>query len=391
MLCPWLLPLACLVSLRTLSTALDLTLEGTWRDWKATHSKEYALQGEESFRRAIWEDNLKMIQEHNSQADRGKHTYKLGMNHFGDLTHEEINHKLKCLLPDVDHATRKDVVIFQSSEDLQIPTVVDWRAKGAVTEVKDQGDCGSCWAFSATGALEGMHFKKTEKLVSLSEQNLIDCCKDQDSEGCSGGLQTDAFTYVQKKGGINSEESYPYDGKDDYSCRYKAKNSVTKCSTIGVILPGDEKGLLQAVATVGPISVGIDARSSEFHFYKSVQDDYSCRYKAKNSVTKCSTIGVILPGDEKGLLQAVATVGPISVGIDARSSEFHFYKSGVFKNPWLGDPHLDHAVLVVGYNSTKYWIVKNSWSRHWGDNGYMLLEQGSNQCGISNSASYPIA
>ncbi|XP_015683899.1 cathepsin L1-like, partial [Protobothrops mucrosquamatus] len=131
------------------------------------------------------------------------------------------------------------------------------------------GACGSCWAFSVTGALEGMHFKKTEKLVSLSEQNLIDCSKDQGTEGCEGGFMSDAFTYVQKQGGINSEESYPYDGQDDYSCRYEAENSVTKCSTIGVILPGDEKGLLQAVATIGPISVGVDARSSAFQFYKS--------------------------------------------------------------------------------------------------------------------------
>ncbi|ETE56693.1 Cathepsin L, partial [Ophiophagus hannah] len=112
-----------------------------------------------------------MIQDHNSQADQGKYTYKLGMNHFGDL----------------------NVVMFKSSENPQIPTGVDWRAKGAVTEVKDQGECGSCWSFSATGALEGMHFKKTGKLVSLSEQNLIDCSVE--NYGCNGGFVPKAFEY----------------------------------------------------------------------------------------------------------------------------------------------------------------------------------------------------
>ncbi|KAG8127034.1 hypothetical protein E2320_022222 [Naja naja] len=221
--------LAWLVSLGTLSTALDLTLERTWRDWKATHGKEYALQEEESFRRAVWEENLQMIQDHNRQADRGKYTYKLGMNHFGDLTNEEFNKRLNCLLPDMNHATPKKVVMFKSSENPQIPIGVDWRAKGAVTEVKDQGDCGSCWAFSATGALEGMHFKETGKLVSLSEQNLVDCS--EENYGCGGGEMPQAFEY------------------DEYSCRYQAENSITKCSTTGVILAGDEKALLEAVAT----------------------------------------------------------------------------------------------------------------------------------------------
>ncbi|XP_025026403.1 cathepsin L1-like isoform X1 [Python bivittatus] len=323
-----------LVSLRTLSTALDPSLEGTWRDWKATHSKEYIKQEEESFRRAVWEENLRMIQDHNTQADLGKHTYRLGMNHFGDLTNAEINERLNCFRPDSDHATQKNVVVFKSSKTRQIPDDVDWRAKGYVTPVKDQGECGSCWSFSATGALEAMHFKKTGKLVSLSEQNLIDCSEEQGNIGCQGGLMNQAFEYVRKQGGINSEKSYPYDGLDDYSCRYDPENSVTTCSSMGVIMTGDEEGLQQAVATVGPVSAAVDARSSEFHFYKS----------------------------------------------------------GIFKNPWLGDPDLTHAVLVVGYNSSssKYWIVKNSWSSFWGDNGYMHIEQGSNQCGIADMACYPI-
>uniref|UniRef100_A0A670ZRT8 Cathepsin L n=1 Tax=Pseudonaja textilis TaxID=8673 RepID=A0A670ZRT8_PSETE len=303
-------------------------LSGTWHPCKSLGIGD--KQDEESFRRAVWEKNLQMIQDHNSQADLGIHTYKLGMNHFGDLTNEEINERLDCLLPDMNLATRKNVVTFKSSKNPQIPTEVDWRAKGAVTEVKDQGNCASCWAFSATGALEGMHFKKTGKLVSLSEQNLIDCS--EENNGCRGGFMHLAFDTVQKEGGINSEENYPYDGLDFYRCRYEAENSITKCSTTGTILAGDEKALLEAVATVGPIAVGVDARSFEFHFYKS----------------------------------------------------------GIFKNPWVGDPRITHAMLVVGYNSTEYWILKNSWSHVWGQDGYMLLEQGSNQLGIANKACYPI-
>ncbi|KAM6463644.1 procathepsin L-like isoform 2-T3 [Liasis olivaceus] len=273
--------LAWLVSLRTFSTALDPTLEGTWRDWKATHSKEYIEQEEEAFRRAVWEENLRMIEDHNTQADLGKHTYWLGMNHFGDL-----------------------------------------------------GECGSCWSFSATGALEAMHFKKTGKLVSLSEQNLIDCSKEQGSSGCQGGLMHQAFEYVKKQGGINSEKSYPYDGMDDQSCRYDPEEAVTRCRGFGFIM---EK-------------------------------------------------------DEDGLQQAVATIGPVTVAVDTRSSKFKFYKSGIFKEHWSGERRMTHAMLVIGYNnsSSGYWILKNSWSTLWGEKGYMRMAKGSDQCGITQIATFPI-
>uniref|UniRef100_A0A8C6VFT4 Cathepsin L1-like n=1 Tax=Naja naja TaxID=35670 RepID=A0A8C6VFT4_NAJNA len=255
-----------LVTLGTLSTALDLTLEGTWRDWKATHGKEYIHEEDESFRRAVWEENFQMIQDHNKQADLGKYTYWLGMNHFGDLTNEELQKRLHCLLSASDNVTKGNGIIFKSSDDPDIPDQVDWRIKGAVTRVKDQGDCGASWAFSATGALEGMHFKKTGKLVSLSEQNLIDCSTE--NYGCLGGKMHLAFDTVRKQGGINSEKSYVYD-RWDGECRYDPEESITRCNAYGWIMEGDEKALQEAVAKIGPVSVGIDAGNTKFAFYKS--------------------------------------------------------------------------------------------------------------------------
>ncbi|XP_070600226.1 cathepsin K-like [Erythrolamprus reginae] len=320
-----------LISLRTLSTALDPTLEGTWRDWKATHGKEYPQEEEESFRRAIWEENLQMVQDHNKEADLGKYTYWLGMNHFGDLTKEELDQRLRCLLPALDNATIAKGITFKSSDDPDIPKSVDWRTKGAVTEVKDQGSCGSCWTFSATGALEGMHFKKTGKLVSLSEQNLLDCSE----EGCDGGLMDIAFENVRKQGGINSEESYPYDGQK-----------------------------------------------------------LSCRYNPEESITRCNSFGQTTQGDEEEIQIAVAKIGPISVAVDARSSKFKFYKSGIYTERYGGQRQITHAVLIVGYNQTSkdggYWIIKNSWSTLWGEKGYMRLAKGSNQCGLTEYAVFPL-
>ncbi|XP_013919868.1 PREDICTED: cathepsin L1-like [Thamnophis sirtalis] len=244
-----------------------------------------------------------MIQDHNKQADLGKYTYWLGMNHFGDLTNEELGKRLHCLLS--DNVSKVKGIPFKSSENPDIPDHMDWRIKGGVTKVKDQGGCGSCWSFSATGALEGMHFKKTGKLVSLSEQNLIDCSGDPEFKGCQGSLMENAFETVRKRGGINSEKSYPYDRTDGMPCRYKPEESITRCSSYGEI-------------------------TSE---------------------------------DEKSLQEAVARIGPVSVGIDAGSSKFGFYKSGIYKEQHGGERQISHAMLIVGYNNTSegkgYWILKN--------------------------------
>uniref|UniRef100_A0A8C8VJ42 Cathepsin L n=1 Tax=Pelusios castaneus TaxID=367368 RepID=A0A8C8VJ42_9SAUR len=324
-----------LVGLLGLTGALDPTLEEGWRGWKTFHAKEYPEEVE-AFRRAVWEKNLRRIEDHNLESSLGKHSYRLEMNRFGDLTDEEFNQLLNGFVPEPRGGK---VALFQGSAAGEIPKEVDWRTKGYVTPVKNQGHCGSCWAFSATGALEGLLYKKTGKLVSLSEQNLMDCSRKLGNNGCHGGFITRAFQYVRDNRGINSELIYPYLERDEFSCHYNPLDKAANCTSL-VLVP---------------------------------------------------------EGNETALEQAVATVGPVSVAVDASSFPFHFYKSGIFTSSQCSD-RVNHAMLAVGYGthqeggkSTAYWLLKNSWSEQWGEKGYIRLVKGvDNHCGVANQASYPI-
>ncbi|MGH0173542.1 UNVERIFIED_CONTAM: hypothetical protein FKN15_069056 [Acipenser sinensis] len=267
----------------------DPALEDPWQDWKGLHGKQY------------------------SETD------------------QEFN-KMNGFRPDPE---LRKLPVFNSTGSPVPPTSIDWRGKGYVTRVKDQGTkCGSCWAFSATGALEGQHIKKTGRLVSLSEQNLVDCTTEYKYRncGCHGGFVNIAFQYVIDHG-ITSEQSYPYTGEDDQPCRYTEQQKVT-----------------------------------------SISDFKRTEYK-----------------DEKSLRDAVGTVGPISVSVDA--STFKLYKSGIYFNPACTQS-VNHAVLAVGYGkegNDTFWILKNSWGLDWGENGYMrLAKDKDNHCGIANQAFYPI-
>ncbi|KAJ8335257.1 hypothetical protein SKAU_G00408960 [Synaphobranchus kaupii] len=297
--------------------------------WLTTHSSGRV---EEYGRRRIWEKNFRMIALHNLEVSLGLHTYDLAMNHLGDLTTEEIMQSLTGV--HVPSDLERGPTAFVGAAGASVPDSVDWRDKGYVTNVKMQGGCGSCWAFSAAGALEGQLMKTRGRLVSLSPQNLVDCSSKYGNKGCNGGLMHHAFKYVIDNHGIDSDSSYPY---------------------------------------------------------HAVQEQ--CKYDPANRAANCSSYSFVKEADEGALKSAVASVGPISVAIDATRPKFPYYRSGVYDDPSCSHT-MNHGVLVVGYGSLggqDFWLVKNSWGTTFGDHGYIRMARNKgNQCGISSYGCYPI-
>ncbi|KAL3886606.1 hypothetical protein ACJMK2_026590 [Sinanodonta woodiana] len=324
--------LAGLVALSVAGT-INLELSNEWELFKTTYNKSY--EKEELLRRVIWERNLKHVQQHNIEADRGVHSFWLGMNEYADMTPEEFVNTMNRYRVNATKTFQCGKFIPPTHKLSALPSTVDWRKEGYVTGVKNQGQCGSCWAFSAVGSLEGQHFKKTGKLVSLSEQNLVDCSRKEGNEGCEGGLRDQAFEYIIQNKGIDTEESYPYTAEDGV-CKFKQAN-------IGA------------------------------------------------TVVSCMDIE---PGSETDLQMAVATVGPIGVAIDSSQASFQLYRSGVYTDSACSSVNLDHGVLVVGYGTDsgqEYWLGKNSWGTSWGMNGYIMMARHKhNMCGIATQASFPI-
>lgn len=313
------------------------SLDQQWEEFKNTHNKNYETELEEQTRKEIFHGHLKTIKMHNYLHAHGKKSYRLGINEYADLEHSEFVGIMNGYKNAEKEKARKTTYFSPKNEyvTFELPDKVDWRDKGYVTPIKNQGQCGSCWSFSATGSLEGQHFKKTGKLVSLSEQNLVDCSEKWGNNGCNGGLMDYAFQYIEDNKGDDTEEAYPYEARDG-KCRFKKDK-------------------------VGATDTGY------------------------TDVTQ---------GDEDALKEAVATVGPISVAIDASHQSFQLYQSGVYDEPQCSSSQLDHGVLAVGYGTKDgkdYWLVKNSWGTTWGDEGYIYMSRNKeNQCGIASSASYPL-
>ncbi|XP_050367823.1 low-temperature-induced cysteine proteinase-like [Argentina anserina] len=318
-----------------------------FRLWREKHRKVYKYVEEHEKRFENFKRNLRFVLEKHAQkkAAANKHdTQKVGLNKFADLSNEEFRaiympKKIQMPISKKERLARR----MQQQEKAELPrdapSSLDWRKKGIVTPVKDQGSCGSCWAFSSTGAIEGINALVTGDLISLSEQELVDC--DTTNDGCSGGYMDYAFEWVISNGGIDTESDYPYTSTTgfDGTC------NVTKEETSKVVT--------------------IDSYTD-------------------------------VPETEAGLFSAVLQQ-PISVGIDGSTWDFQLYSSGIYDGDCSDDPNeIDHAVLIVGYGSESgedYWIVKNSWGTSWGIEGYFYLRRNTDLtygvCAVNAMASYP--
>lgn len=310
------------------------TCDQDFTSWRHTHGKVYSSIYEEAYRRQVFCKHLDTIRTHNARGN----TWYMKMNAFGDRTPEEFFAQMVGTYAPLSPYDNQSSQL----ESNNLPTSVDWEDLGHVSEVKNQGQCGSCWAFSTTGAIEAAtsiaHGTTGGSISLLSEQQLVDCSTSFGNNGCDGGMMDFAFRYVEKVGGLCSEAEYPYE----------AKNGVCRSSRCKVHDP--IKG------------------------YKDVQ-----------------------PHSETALMEAL-THQPVSIGIEADQASFQFYGGGVMSGTC--GSKVDHGVLVVGYGTTNdgqdFWKVKNSWGLTWGENGYIRFARnstandGAGQCGILSSPSYPL-
>lgn len=338
-----------------LATIVSATTTGEYGSLFENWVRRFNIRFEDDFHRGSvfskWVSNHVYIQKINSL----NLTYTLGHNQFSGMDSIDFSTYLMSSSMSVMTSVGTPVGIMneidstknlRGSVDLsQLPSSIDWVAKGAVTPVKDQGQCGSCWSFSTTGALEGAYYIKYGELKSFSEQQLVSCdnlSNGGKDHGCNGGLMDNAFVWISKNGGLCLSESYPY------------VSGTTKSS--GVC-------------------------------------EKSCKLYSGSNIKSY----VDVPQKSDVEMMSSLQINPLSIAIEADQKDFQLYKSGILTSPC--GTNLDHGVLLVGYgtdNGIDYYKVKNSWSNSWGENGYIRLARGSQynngagQCGILLQASYPI-
>jgi len=305
-------------------------LEPSFEDFKTKHSISYPHSLEERRGLNNFRHNMRYINSNN----RRNLTYALKVNHMADWGQEEFRlirgrQSTVGKTNNLGKPFPRDVFYGRPT-----PEYKDWRLEGAVTPVKDQAICGSCWSFGTVGHLEGMFFLKRGELVKLSEQELVDCSWNEGNGACDGGLDYQAYHYIMKYGLASTDQYGAYQGIDG------------KCH------------------------------------------DTEIKGKALANITKYHNVNTV-----EDLRKAIAFVGPISVSIDASHPSLSFYSHGVYEDPDCGNKpeNLDHSVLAVGYGTLRgepYWLIKNSWSTYWGNDGYVLISQKDNMCGVATQATY---
>lgn len=323
-------------------------LKSEFTSFISRYSKSYETTEEHDYRYKVFQSNFRRAKRNQLLDPSASH----GITKFSDLTTEEFESQylgVKKPRPSIFQKTNPastssssgthEAAILPTND---LPEDFDWRDYGAVTPVKDQGSCGSCWSFSAAAALEGANYLSTGKLISLSEQQMVDCdhvCDPMDSRscdaGCNGGLMTNAFDYMMQSGGLESEIDYPYTGADG-TCKFDKSKIAASVANFSVI-SSDEDQIAANLVKYGPLAVGINAA-----FMQTYIGGVSCPYIC-------------------------------------------------FKN------YLDHGVLLVGYGASgysqlrfknkPYWIIKNSWGASWGEDGYYKICRGNNICGVDSMVS----
>ncbi|CAI0437875.1 unnamed protein product [Linum tenue] len=303
--------------------------------FKTKFGKSYVSQAEHDYRFKVFKSNLRRAARHQLLDPSASH----GVTRFSDLTPREFRRQFLGLRKLRFPSDANKAPILPTSN---LPEDFDWREKGAVTPVKNQGSCGSCWSFSTTGALEGAHYLATGELVSLSEQQLVDCDHECDPEeqgacdaGCGGGLMNSAFEYTLKAGGLMREQDYPYSGTDGSTCKFDKSKIAAKVANFSVIST-DEEQIAANLVQSGPLAVAINAVYMQTY------------------------------------------IGGVSC-------------------PYICSKRLDHGVLLVGYGAAgyapirmkekPYWIIKNSWGENWGENGFYKICKGKNVCGVDSMVS----
>ncbi|XP_021765963.1 macrodontain-1-like [Chenopodium quinoa] len=328
-------------SARPLDLHKALLIRKRHEQWMTQHGRVYKDEIEKEKRFNIFKKNIEYIENFNGNNASSNKMFTLGVNAFTDLTTEEFiatHTGYKRQFHSISNGSMTMEFSYENLTDYDISPSVDWREQGAVTGIKYQGQCEGCWAFSVVAAVEGLNRIKFGQLISLSEEELIDCVQE---DGCRGGDVSKAYTFTQQNQGITTEGEYPYTAYYGYQGQCQAWNAGGNTVTI--------------------------------NGYQNVPQN-----------------------DEISLMQAVSRQ-PVSAGIDASSADFKSYSGGIYYNQMCGTSYYDlnHAVTIIGYGyddtyGTNYWLIKNSWGESWGENGYMRIIKDQNQCGISMAASYPI-
>jgi len=329
------------VSKETMELLIDpnawSSIEARFNAWANAHSIVYPTQTERAKRVAIFAENAKFVDGHNLKHRSGKSTFRVGLNKFAAMNKEE-KARFRGFRPNQE--LQDKAPLFKPNRALtNLPPAVDWIKAGKVTDVKDQGQCGSCWAFSAVAAIEGAAAIATDKLISLSEDELVNCSKDPNdpnypNQGCDGGDMGAALDWVYNNSGIDTDKDYPYLDSDQ-QCNFQKK-------TIRV-------------------------------------------------VTLVSGRQAIPPSNPTAFITALSTM-PVSVGIDASDDSFMYYMDGVYMGPCMNEvQYIDHGVAVTGYSlNTKGQgtiQIKNSWGSGWGEGGYIRfaydLQDLNGLCGVN--------